>query len=218
MKRAASGPKFARKRTNLFHRYAGLFFLLLVLVFVFWGHLAAKVSNVQFLSVQEVNRIVPLEGVLIKNENVLRAQVGGKLHLTVADGDRLEKGARAAQILAIQTDTGGEAYDIATPVAGICCTHLDGLEQILSPDSIDVLVVPKVEKIGDKATAEGVRVVFLPVNVETEDIPAFQRPFTGRGIVSVRGYIYFLPGINVAGGKTVYAHKLLVRHTVSLGN
>lgn len=159
MKRNMSDPKYIRqRRTTIFHRSAGFLLLLLVLVFVLWGRLAAAVSNVQFLSVQEVNRIVSLEGVLIKNESVLRAQVGGKLHLTAADGDRLEKGARAAQILAIQTDTGGEAYDIATPVAGICCTHLDGLEQILSPDSIDVLVVPKVEKIGDKATAEGVRV------------------------------------------------------------
>ena len=132
--------------------------MLLVLAFFSWGRLVATVSNVQFLTRQEVTQVSPLEGVLLKNESVLRAPVNGKLHLTVADGERLEAGAIAAQVLAVQEAAGGETYELSTPVAGIYCTHLDGLEQLLSPDNIDVLVVPKLEKIGDKATAEGVRV------------------------------------------------------------
>ena len=161
MKRDMSDPKSAkrrRRRTAIFRRGAGLLVLLLVLYFVFWGRFVAKVSNVQFLSRQEVAQVVALEGILLKNEIVFRASVGGKLHLVAADGDRLEAGAKAAQVLAVQQEVGGETYDIVTPVAGICCTHLDGLEQILSPDSMDVLGIPKFEKIDDKATFEGARV------------------------------------------------------------
>lgn len=160
MIRDMADPKFARqkRRTTAFRRSVGILFLLLVLAFVFWGRFVAEVSNVQFMTRKEVARVVPLEGLLLKNENVLRAQVGGKLHLAAADGDRLEAGAKAAQVLAVQTDAGGVTYDIATPVAGIYCTHLDGLEQVLSPNSIDVLVVPEIEKIANNATSEGVRV------------------------------------------------------------
>lgn len=159
MKREMTDPRLVRqRRTIIFRRSMAGLFLLLVLTYISWGRLVAEVSNVQFLTRREVSQSVPLEGILIKNENVLRAPVSGKLHLTTADGDRLEAGAKAAQVLAVQTDNGGEAYDIATTVAGICCTHLDGLEQVLSPDNIEVLVVPELEKIGDKAIADGVRV------------------------------------------------------------
>lgn len=154
-------PEFAgqrRRRSNTFRRILSLLVLLLVLAFFFKGRLVTVVSDVQFLTSQKVSRTVALEGILLKSENVLRAPVGGKLHLAAADGDRLKTGAIAAEILAVQQEVGGETYDIPTPVAGICCTHLDGLEQVLSPDNIDVLVFPTLEKIGDKATTEGVRV------------------------------------------------------------
>lgn len=147
-----------RRASSIFRRSLIVLFLLLLLVFVFKGRVVAGVSNVQFLTSQEVSRVVGLEGILLKNENVLRAPVSGKLHLTVDDGDRLKVGAKAAEVLAVQQEVGGETYDVATPVAGICCTHLDGYEQVLAPDNIDALVFPSIEKIGDKATSEGTRV------------------------------------------------------------
>jgi putative membrane fusion protein len=161
MNRDMSNPKLVRQRrlpaNKLRKGIVGLL-LFLSLTFFFWGRIVAGVSNVQFLDRQEIAQTVPLEGILFKHEYVLRAPVGGKLQLAAADGDRLKAGAKAAQVLAVQQDAGGESYDVTTSVAGICCTHLDGLEQVLSPDSIDVLVVPKIEKIDDRSTSEGVRV------------------------------------------------------------
>lgn len=161
IKTDAPAPKPARsgrrRSTGLRKVIAGLI-LLLVLALLFKGRLIARVSNVQFLTRQEVAQIVSVEGILYKHENVLHAPVGGELHLVAADGDRLKAGARAAQVVAVQQETGGEAYDVATPVAGICCTHLDGFEQILSPDSIEALAVPKIEKTANKSTSDGMRV------------------------------------------------------------
>lgn len=156
--REMSGPGQRRRRSNILRRSLCLLFLLLLLAFVLKGRVVAGVSNVQFLTRQEVSRVIVLEGILLKNENVLRAPVGGKLLLAASDGDRLKTGAVAAQVVAVQQEVGGETYDITTPVAGICCTHLDGYEQVLSPDNIDALVFPTLEKIGGEATSEGVRV------------------------------------------------------------
>lgn len=127
-------------------------------VFFTWEYLAAAVSRVQFLSWQEVSQTTPLEGIVIKEEKVIRSPASGKIHFTAADGKRLETGAEAAQVTASEEESGGETFHVFTPSAGIFCSHLDGLENILSPGNLDVLDFPKIEKIGDKPVPEGGKV------------------------------------------------------------
>jgi len=131
---------------------------LLILAYILWGRVVIAVSNVSFLTRQEVTETTRLEGVLLKNEHMLQAPVSGKLQHVAVDGKRLENGARVARVIAVQNKTDGESYDIVTPVAGICCMHLDGLEQVLSPTNIDILAVPNIDGRKEKSTYDGMRV------------------------------------------------------------
>lgn len=131
---------------------------LLVLAYLVWGRVVIAVSNVGFLTSQQVDKTIQLEGILLKNEHILHAPVSGKLQLVTADGNRLENGARVSWVIAVQNNTGGESYQIVTPVAGICCMHLDGMEQVLSPANIDILAVPHLDGTVKKSTFDGMRV------------------------------------------------------------
>lgn len=131
---------------------------LLFAVLLIWEYLVIAISDVQLLARREVGRTASLEGILIKEEKVIRAPAAGRLHFTAVDGERLELGARAAQVVASEQDSGERSYSVPTSVAGIVCSHLDGLENILAPGNLDVLELPKLEKIGDKPVPEGSRV------------------------------------------------------------
>lgn len=148
-----------RKPGNLFLK-ALLFTALLWCVFFLARQLITPViSNVQFLSTVEVGETVSLDGVLLKEEKVMRAPAAGLLHFTQPDGKRLEVGAKAADIeISPEQGSGGPAVAVNTDVAGIFCSHLDGLESILTPENRDVLELPVFEKIGDKPVAPGTRV------------------------------------------------------------
>lgn len=162
MRREVAVPKPSKKRG----RRTGSGFLKVLIgaaaltftIFFAWESLAAVVSRVQFLSEQEVGQTAPLKGMLIKEEKTIRSPVNGKLHFTATDGKRLEVGAGAAQVIAVEQESGGATSNVFTPIAGIFCTHLDGLENILSPGNLDVLDLPELEKIGDKPVPEGGRV------------------------------------------------------------
>jgi len=125
--------------------------LLWIIIFFAWGTIAGAVTRVKFLSSQEVTRTELLEGILIKEERVVTAPVEGQLQTIVQDGTRLEVGAVAAQVLTAGEAPGG--INIFTPSAGIFCTHLDGLENILSSGNLDILDLSRVEKTSGKITA-----------------------------------------------------------------
>lgn len=133
--------------------------LLLCAFFLSRQFFITAVSNVQFLTSQEVGQTTSFDGVLIKDEKVVRSPANGRIHFTEPDGRRLEVGAKAAEVdLSAEQGAGGSTVDVNTDSAGIFCTHLDGLESILSPETIDVLDLPRLEKIGDKPVPEGTRV------------------------------------------------------------
>jgi len=97
--------------------------------------------DVRFLAHDEITQTVPVQGLLIKQEELIKAPVPGKLHLLVRDGERLRVGAPLAEIQGITCKT------LYSPRAGVFCTHLDGLENLLVPGALDVLDMGAVEKI-----------------------------------------------------------------------
>ncbi len=153
-----SSRKRGRKRGNRFLKVVVIALALVGTFLISCKYLTAAVSNVQFLSYQEVYLTTPLEGLLIKEEEVVRSPSSGEIHFTVPDGNRLEVGAGAAQVISTEQGSGKVALNIFTPVAGVFCTHLDGLESILSPENMNVLDLTKLEKTVNKAIPEGVRV------------------------------------------------------------
>jgi len=150
--------KRKRKPGNLFLKALTVTALLLCAFFLTRQFLAAAISDVQFLTSQEVGQTTPFDGILIKDEKVVRSPANGRLHFTEPDGRRLEVGAKAAEIeISAEQGAGGSTVDVNTDSAGILCTHLDGLENILSPENIGVLDLPSLEKIGGKPAPEGTR-------------------------------------------------------------
>lgn len=119
-----------------------------------WRYLAFTLFQVNYLSRQEVSRFVTVEGVLIKDEKVVRSPAAGKVQYIVSDGKRLEVGARAAHVIASEQDYSSVKYDVHTPKSGIFSRHMDGLENILVPANLDVLEIPRIDKIVDKPLPE----------------------------------------------------------------
>lgn len=153
-----SSSKRVRRRGNWFTRTLILAAALICIVFIAREFIVAAVSRVELLSRREAGQTTFLEGILIKEEKVIRAPANGKLHYTASDGERLEVGAGAAQVFASDQESGGETFKLFTPYAGIFCTHIDSLESILTPGNLDVLDLPKLEKIGSRPIPEGGRV------------------------------------------------------------
>lgn len=145
-----------RRTPNSCLPYLALAALLICGAYIAWGRLAVFLSEVQFLTQQEVSRTALLEGILIKEEIVIRSPVKGKVHFKAVDGNRLEMGAPAAEVVAVEG--GGASYRLITPSAGKFCTHLDGLENVLSPANLDVLDFSSLDRISHKQVLEGERV------------------------------------------------------------
>lgn len=154
---APSTRKKQRPQSRLFKPLIITVAFLFVVSFA-WEFLAAAVSKVQLLTKQEVGQTTSLEGILIKEEKVIKSSTSGLLQFTVPDGTRLEMGAGAARVRMAEQKYGGETFNIFTTTAGIFCTHLDGLENILSPGNLDVLDLSKLEKIVSKPIPEGAQV------------------------------------------------------------
>ena len=112
--------------------------------------LVAKTAGVEALSRREVSSAVALDGILIKEEALVRSPADGQIQFVPLDGQRLELGAPAARVVVAADDAGEIIQGIAAPEAGVFCTHIDGAEGLLAPDKLDVLDLAKIERIGEK--------------------------------------------------------------------
>lgn len=109
----------------------------------------ARMLDVKQLTWQESVRSVQAEGIIIRGEETIKAPLSGELQLLVKDGERLRVGAPIARIDGVSEET------IVSPRAGIFCTHLDGLENLLDPGMTDVLDMEAVEKITNRTGVDG---------------------------------------------------------------
>jgi len=102
--------------------------------------------DVQSLVHDEIWETTEFEGLLVKHEEPVKAPVAGKIRLLVQDGDRLRIGTLLAEISGISDQK------IWSPSAGVFCTHLDNLENLLLPGMIDVLDMDEIKKINNSVT------------------------------------------------------------------
>lgn len=127
-----------------------LFVLVCGVGLTFWGawstlawaknNVLLHLLDVQSLVQDEIRETRAVEGLLVKHEELVKTPVAGQLRLLVKDGDRLRTGALLAEISGIADQK------IWSPTAGIFCTHLDNLENLLIPGMIDVLDITAVKK------------------------------------------------------------------------
>jgi putative membrane fusion protein len=139
-------------------RFLIILSLLLFLIFLSRLFLISTISKVQVLASQVASETIPLDVILIKEEKVVNAPSSGRLHLVVLDGKRLEMGAKAAEIIVAGEASGDYKIDISTSATGILCTHLDGLESILTPQNITVAELKKIEKTVVGSSLDGTNV------------------------------------------------------------
>lgn len=109
-----------------------------------------------------IEKLLPAEGTLVRNEKVLPAPKNGKLKILVPEGERVRVGAVLARVAAPAMDSrnGETMYNIVSPVAGIVSYRTDGLEDVFTPRNLQALPVSKMRSMEIKTSllTEGMRV------------------------------------------------------------
>jgi len=121
-------------------------FLWALWVSVAWAKSAVllRMLDIRFMARDEITETVPASGLLIRTEEPFKALASGELELKARDGERLRVGTPLAEIKGVGQST------VWSPRAGIFCTHVDGLENLLVPEMIgelDLLAVEDIEQV-----------------------------------------------------------------------
>ena len=145
-----------KKEKNICYLVLIIFLMILVLWFIgsfVWGIIISQFTDVRILENIKVHSDIKTDGLLIKRETVIRTPERVKVKYLVTDGTRLRAGVPVASLQSADLNTvDGQASSVFyTPQAGTFCLHLDGFEQVLSPDTLDIMQIPKLAEIGTKA-------------------------------------------------------------------
>jgi len=100
-----------------------------------------RMLDIRFMARDEITETAPASGLLIRTEESFKASAPGEVELKVRDGERLRVGTPLAEIKGVSQST------VWSPRAGIFCTHVDGLENLLLPEMIGELDLMAVENI-----------------------------------------------------------------------
>ena len=167
-----------KKEKNIYY----LFFIICLMISVLWftgyfvwGIIISNFMDVRILEYIKVHRDIKTEGLLIKRETVIRTPERGKVKYLVTDGTRLRSGVPVASLQSADLNNAdGKANSIFyTPQAGTFCLHLDGFEQVLSPDNLDVLQIPKLGEVDVKAV-NAAQTEFKDVDVIESGQPVYK--------------------------------------------
>ncbi|WP_238455546.1 HlyD family efflux transporter periplasmic adaptor subunit [Desulfolucanica intricata] len=144
------------------HRFGTHISLLFIIILLFagfktWSFIVYKLMDIKILVHGEIYGDIDLEGLLLKREKVIKAPVRGTVNYFINDGERIHLGAPVATIKTPDLNAAAAQANsvLYTPGAGVFCLHLDGYEEILSIDKLDVLQIPNLEKITSKAADTG---------------------------------------------------------------
>jgi len=101
-----------------------------------------------------VAETVPVTGMLIKEEMLLRSPLKGNLTLLTKEGQRISKGEAVAKVQAVSLDTPGGTAEkqIYTSEGGLFCTNVDGLEEVISPANLEALSLKQLSTITKEKT------------------------------------------------------------------
>jgi putative membrane fusion protein len=146
------------KKVKQSKKVKSIYYLLFIFLFIsftfintgfFRDMFISKILENRILQYTKIQREVNTEGLLIKGETIVRMPERGKVKYLVKDGTRLRAGVPVVSLQSTELNSveGKVNTLLYTKQAGIFCLHLDGLEQVLSPDNLDVLQVPKIKEI-----------------------------------------------------------------------
>lgn len=119
-----------------------------------------------------IQRGVPVTVLILRDELVLTAQIGGTVKEIAGEGARVRVGSPVARIIPVDGVAEGTArapgstFELLTPKAGTVCYHPDGLEGVFSPQALGELnwdVLEQVENAEIPPTGGGTVLPGRPV-------------------------------------------------------
>lgn len=99
-----------------------------------------------------VEEVVPLRGIVIKEETLLRSPIKGNLTLLSTVGQRVAKGNAVAKVQSVSLDTPGGMMEqqIYAPSGGLLCIDIDGLEEVVCPANMGALSLEQLNNLPKK--------------------------------------------------------------------
>lgn len=83
-----------------------------------------------------------VEGVVVRDEQLVRSPAGGTLHILAGEGERVAFGSPVAEIVSAS----GEKHLVTAPAPGVVCFSLDGWEGELQPAFLENINVSRVKE------------------------------------------------------------------------
>lgn len=112
-----------------------------------WQAIRQGLVKIDSLTPAEFNLSTPADCILIKEETVLFSPEAGRFTLLVKEGLKVKGGHPVGKILPAEANGSRAEVILRAPRAGLVCTHLDGLENILKTAHIDALEMDGIRKI-----------------------------------------------------------------------
>ncbi|ABO49250.1 hypothetical protein Dred_0711 [Desulforamulus reducens MI-1] len=158
-----SSTKTKRRRTRKTRliKIKKLLFFLIILLVAIWFFLGLKsliyrtLINVEIMQPGELTENISTEGILIKQEYLIKSPLKGTMKYSISDGQRVKVGTTLGVLEAPSMDTvsGVKQYAVKASVGGMLCNHVDGLETILMPGNLDGVEIPSMDKISNRGQA-----------------------------------------------------------------
>ncbi|WP_157834907.1 HlyD family efflux transporter periplasmic adaptor subunit [Desulfofalx alkaliphila] len=152
--------RLRKRKKRLFFGSCIIFLILAILVWTIVNVARPMVLN-QLISINTISKdtvsiTLPVEGLVAKEEAVIRSPINGELELVVEQGRRVAAHAVVAKVSALSLDTpgGSRVHNLAAPTAGAVCTNIDGLEEVLTPATLRELDLSGIGTIRKKVTAQ----------------------------------------------------------------
>ena len=111
--------------------------------------LVTRLAKFEQIQQGVIQTSVPVKGILVRNETVVPAPRSGKLKIIIPEGERVRVGQVVAQVVAtsLESKSGEKVFNLTAPRAGIANYHMDGLEEVYSPQNIKELDLKKIETL-----------------------------------------------------------------------
>ncbi len=142
-------PKHLNKR---WIAVLGIVAVLILASVLWWGFitikntLVSRLVDVEPAKLGVLEEVVPVEVVLVREEQSVVAPQAGLLKPVVPEGERARKGALSALITVntIETGSGQKDQAVMAPITGIVSYKVDGIEGIATPENIEKLGVARI--------------------------------------------------------------------------
>lgn len=175
-----------RKRNRLISFTIILVFFFSIVGSYAWKAITQSFLQIEFVQSGSVERLIPIEGLVIRDEVLVNATENGSINKIVPEGEKVRINSHIANLSTNNIDSteGGASGKLRAPIPGLVSYKIDGFEEILTPKIINDLDLEKVNKLTD---SEG---------SSLNNKGKINQGENGVKIINNLGYTYILAEIN----------------------